>query len=76
MTTPMPLYLQFAESVRARIRSGQFKPGDRLPSTTAFEAEGWKRSTLVQGMRELRATGWVRGQPGQATFVANDPPIG
>lgn len=76
VTTPMPLPQQFAESIRAQIRAGVLKPGERLPSTAGYVAQGWARSTVVAGMRELRTTGWVRGQPGQATFVAADPPIG
>jgi hypothetical protein len=52
------------------------KPGDRLPSNTQFKADGWKHGTYLAGMRVLRAEGWVRGQPGEAVFVADDPPIG
>jgi len=76
VTTPMPLYLQFAEHVRDEIRAGRLKPGQRLPSTTEFVATGrWARSTVVAGMRQLRQTGWVRGQPGQAVFVADERPV-
>jgi DNA-binding GntR family transcriptional regulator len=72
----MPKYEAFAESVRQRIRSGVFKPGQELPSNTGFQAEGWKRTTIMLGMRVLRSQGWVRGQPGEAVFVADNPPIG
>lgn len=74
MTTPMPLPQQFAEKIRAQIRAGVLKPGDRLPSTAGFVEQGWARSTVVKGIQDLRETGWVRGQPGQATFVADEPP--
>jgi DNA-binding GntR family transcriptional regulator len=76
VTTPMPLPMQLAEQIREQIRTGQLRPGDRLPSTARLVEQGWARSTVVAGVRILRETGWVRGQPGQATFVANDPPIG
>lgn len=72
----MPKYEQFAESIRAQIRAGQLKPGERLPSNTQLQLQGWKRSTIVMGMRQLRGEGWVRGQPGEAVFVADSPPIG
>lgn len=72
----MPKYEQFAESIRAQIRAGQLKPGERLPSATDYVEAGWKRTTVVNGMRVLRAEGWVRGQPGDAVYVAENPPIG
>lgn len=75
VNTPMPLPRQFAERIRAQIRSGTLKPGDRLPSTSRYVEQGWARSTVVAGIRLLRQTGWVRGQPGQAVFVADDPPL-
>lgn len=76
VTTPMPLPMQLAEQIREQIRTGRLKPGDRLPSTARFVEQGWARSTVVNGVKLLRETGWVRGQPGQAVFVADDPPFG
>lgn len=70
----MPKYEAFAEAVREQIRTGQLKPGERLPSNSQYQLQGWKRTTIMLGMRILRAEGWVRGQPGEATFVADQPP--
>lgn len=72
----VPKYEAFAEMIRDQIRAGRLQPGDRLPSNTDYQAEGWKRTTIMLGMRELRNTGWVRGVPGEAVFVAEHPPIG
>jgi DNA-binding GntR family transcriptional regulator len=74
MTSPTPKYEQFAESIRRQIRAGTLKPGDRLPSNTQFKADGWTHGVYIAGMRLLRAEGWVRGQPGEAVFVADSPP--
>jgi DNA-binding transcriptional regulator YhcF (GntR family) len=74
MPTAMPLYEQLAELYRAKIRSGELRPGDRLPSTSALKADGWKQNAIVSAMRILRVEGWTRGQPGQAVFVADRPP--
>jgi DNA-binding GntR family transcriptional regulator len=76
VTTPMPLPMQLAEQIRDQIRTGQLRPGDRLPSTAGLVEQGWARSTVVAGVRLLRETGWVRGQPGQAVFVVGVPPNG
>jgi DNA-binding GntR family transcriptional regulator len=73
---PVPKYEQFAEMVRNQIRRGELLPGDRLPSNTEYKALGWKHGTYVRGMGRLRDEGWVRGQPGEAVFVADNPPIG
>ena len=76
-SSPMtvPKYEAFAEMIRDHVRAGRLKPGDKLPSNTTYQADGWKRTTIMLGMRELRNTGWVRGVPGEAVFVAESPPI-
>ena len=74
MSPQLPLYEQLAELLRAKIKSGELKPGDRLPSTGMLKADGWKQGVIVSAMRILRVEGWTRGQPGQAVFVAEHPP--
>lgn len=74
VTSATPKYEQFAEMIRAQIRSGILRPGDRLPSNSQFKEQGWKHGTYLAGMRQLRTEGWVRGQPGEAVFVADNPP--
>jgi DNA-binding transcriptional regulator YhcF (GntR family) len=76
MSTSAPLYEQLAEVFRAKVRAGELKPGDRLPSTSALKEAGWKQGVIVSAMRILRIEGWTRGQPGQAVYVADSPPIG
>jgi len=76
VTSATPKYEQFAELIRQQIRSGELQPGDRLPSNTQFKADGWKHGTYLAGMRLLRREGWVRGQPGEAVYVADVPPNG
>jgi len=75
MSDTAPLYEQLAELFRAKIRAGELKPGDRLPSTSQLKADGWKQGVIVWAMRTLRVEGWTRGQPGQAVYVAENPPI-
>lgn len=53
------------------IRSGQFKPGDRLPSVEQLAAElGVGRSSVREALRQLEAMGWVSLQHGKGTFVS------
>lgn len=70
----MPKYRQLAEMIKDQIRSGVLKPGDRLPSSSQYDEMGWKHGTYIAAMRELRAEGWTRGQPGEGVFVAGHPP--
>lgn len=71
----MPKYEQLAEVFRAKIRAKELMPGDRLPSTSALKEQGWRQGTIVNAMRTLRMEGWTRGQPGEAVYVAADPPV-
>jgi GntR family transcriptional regulator len=61
---------QLAELLRARIISGDWGPGEQLPSeqTLADEA-GVSRPTVRAAVRILSATGLVRVRPGAGTFV-------
>lgn len=76
MSETTPLYEQLAELFRAKIRAGELKPGDPLPSASQLKADGWKQGVIVWAMRTLRMEGWTRGQPGKAVYVAENPPIG
>lgn len=71
----MPLYEQLAEKIREQIRAGILKPRDRLPTQSALKAEGWTHNAIIAAMRELKNGGWTRGQPGQAVYVADHPPV-
>lgn len=70
-----PLYEQLAEHVRQQIRAGTLKPGDRLPSQSTLKDEGWTHGVIIAAMRELKNGGWTRGQPGQAVYVVDHPPV-
>lgn len=71
----LPKYEQLAELFRARIRAGELKPGDKLPPYSVLEADGWRHTTIVTAMRQLRDGGWTRHQQGEGIFVAERPPV-
>lgn len=71
----IPLYTQLAEQLRGEIRAGRLKPGDRLPSQSALKEQGWTHGVIIAAMRELKNGGWTRGQPGQAVYVSDHPPV-
>jgi GntR family transcriptional regulator len=68
-------YEEIAESLRARVAAGEFRPGEMLPSGRDL-AEQWQvsRATVVKAMDVLRKDGVVEARQG-AGFVATETPI-
>lgn len=53
------------------IRSGQYRPGDRLPSVEDLAAKlDVGRSSVREALRHLQALGWVTLRQGKGTFVS------
>ncbi len=59
------------ESLKAKILSGELKPGDRLPPEREIAKEfGISRGSVNQGILDLERMGFLRIVPRQGTFVA------
>lgn len=78
MSTPpdtRKLYRQVADAILIRIRSGEFKPGARLPSerdlAAAFKVS---RPTIREAMIALEILGWVGSRHGSGIYIAEYPP--
>src|SRR5664279_3313151 len=70
-----PLQLRIARAVAQAIRGGRLKPGEALPgSRDLAEQVGVHRNTVMLAFQELIAEGWVVGQRGSGTFVADRVP--
>src|SRR5215831_2460918 len=70
-TSPVPLYYQVYQRLRAAILLGQLAPGARLPSTRQMAADlGVSRNTLMSAFDQLIAEGYVEGRVGAGTFVS------
>jgi GntR family transcriptional regulator / MocR family aminotransferase len=66
-----PRYEQIANNVCQAIRTGQLKPGDRLPTVRRLAAElGVSLTTVTAAFKSLTEDGWTRGEIGRGTFVA------
>jgi DNA-binding transcriptional MocR family regulator len=64
------LYDQVVNAFEAAIASGEFTPGDRLPSERELARTlGVSRTTTVNAYRELEARGIVRRHVGRGTVV-------
>lgn len=68
-------YQQVADDLRARISSGQYPAGDRLPTKPALmERYGVALGTLDKAIEELRKAGLVETRQGSGMFVRTPPP--
>jgi DNA-binding GntR family transcriptional regulator len=68
-----PKYQQIAAAIRTEIRSGGYRPGDKLPAESAL-LERFRVSlpTLRQAIGVLRAEGLIESRHGVGTFVRDD----
>lgn len=66
----VPLYVQLKEILLEQIRSGVWKPGDRIPSEEAIrERYAVSRATVRQALSELELDGHLVRHQGRGTFV-------
>ncbi|ACZ84829.1 GntR family transcriptional regulator [Streptosporangium roseum] len=68
---PEPLWEQLAEILRQRIRAGELKPRQVLPSESHLQDEhGVSRGTVRRAMQALGKQGWTVTIQGRGTYVA------
>ncbi|MEV0602296.1 GntR family transcriptional regulator [Streptomyces sp. NPDC050315] len=66
-----PPYLTVADRLRQRIASGEWSPGDRLPSRSQIGSEYQVGENVVRRAQELLiAQGLLEGRAGSGTYVA------
>jgi GntR family transcriptional regulator len=68
---PLPLYYQLQEAIRERVHSGEWAPGDQIPTIRELCAMyGVSRITVVQALNTLALEGLLTRQQGKGVFVA------
>lgn len=69
--SPLPRYYQLKEIMREKIHSGEWKPGDLIPSERELgEQYGISRMTARQAITELVSEGLFYREQGKGTFVS------
>jgi GntR family transcriptional regulator, hexuronate regulon transcriptional repressor len=78
MSTPIDtrkLYRQVADTIMASIKSGDYKPGSRLPSerdlATSFKVS---RPTIREALIALEIRGLVEARQGSGIYITDHPP--
>lgn len=70
-TGPVAPYLQLADILAARIESGRYKAGERIPTESdLIEEFELSRSTVRRSINVLRERGLVVTVPQRGTYVA------
>ena len=69
-TGPVAPYRQLAEIIARRIKSGQYKPGQRIPTESELVEEfELARSTVRRAVGVLRESGLVHTVPQRGTYA-------
>ncbi|MDX9787576.1 MAG: GntR family transcriptional regulator [Desulfobacterales bacterium] len=72
--SPIPLYRQLADILSGKIRSGQYRPGDRIASEIEMaRVYGIGRPTARQATESLIRKGLLTRKRGAGTFVQKAP---
>ncbi|RBQ05131.1 GntR family transcriptional regulator [Micromonospora sp. LHW51205] len=70
-----PVYEQVIDDITTAIRTGQLKPGDRLPSIADLCVQYEASATPIRhALLLLDARGWIETHQGRGSFVAAHPP--
>jgi GntR family transcriptional regulator len=68
---PMPLYHQLKNILMSGIESGEWEPGQQIPTETNLsERFGVSKITVRQALRDLVDLGYIRREQGRGTFVS------
>jgi GntR family histidine utilization transcriptional repressor len=72
--SPRPLYQQIQDSIIGKISSGQWGPGEKIPSENRLVDDlKVSRMTINRALRELTQRGYLERVHGVGTFVAEPP---
>ncbi len=71
MPTAQPTFRRIVEEIASKIKSGELKPGDKLPSTSELaKIYDVSTGTVYRALSLLHDRELIIGQPGRGTYVA------
>jgi len=69
----IPKYRQIIDAIQQKIKAGELKKGDKIPSLNMFCKEyGLSQDTVLMAYSELKAKGIITSQVGKGYFVQNE----
>ncbi len=73
ITSDRPVYLQLAETIQNAVISGEFSPGDKLPSVRDFASQaGVNPNTMQKALAELEKLDIVYSRRTAGRFITED----
>jgi DNA-binding transcriptional regulator YhcF (GntR family) len=68
----VPKYRQIIDAIQQKIKAGELKKGDKIPSLNMFCQEyGLSQDTVLMAYNELKAKGIITSQAGKGYFIQN-----
>lgn len=69
----VPKYRQIIDAIQLKIKSGELKKGDKIPSLNRyFQQYGLSQDTVLMAYNELKAKGIITSQVGKGYFIQNE----
>jgi DNA-binding transcriptional regulator YhcF (GntR family) len=69
----VPKYRQIIDAIQQKIKAGELKKGDKIPSLNMFcKQYGLSQDTILMAYNELKATGVITSQVGKGYFIQNE----
>ena len=66
-----PIYKQLIDEILAKIRSGELRPGEKLPTERSLAQQLYvSRGTIKKAYKELERQGYIYTSAGLGTFVS------
>jgi DNA-binding transcriptional regulator YhcF (GntR family) len=70
---PVPKYRQIIDAIQQKIKAGELKKGDKIPSLNMFCRQyGLSQDTVLMAYNELKAKGIITSQVGKGYFIQNE----
>ncbi|SCG35565.1 GntR family transcriptional regulator [Micromonospora halophytica] len=74
MPTAQPSFRRIVDDIAGKIKNGELKPGDKLPSTSQLaDMYGVSNNTAYRALVILHDRELIIGQQGRGTYVAERP---
>ncbi|TDB72035.1 GntR family transcriptional regulator [Micromonospora sp. KC721] len=74
MPTAQPSFRRIVDDIAGKIKNGELKPGDKLPSTSQLaDMYGVSNNTAYRALVILHDRELIIGQQGRGTYVAEPP---
>jgi DNA-binding transcriptional regulator YhcF (GntR family) len=70
---PIPKYRQIIDAIQQKIKAGELRKGDKIPSLNQFcKQYGLSQDTILMAYNELKSKGIITSQVGKGYYIQNE----